>query len=112
MCAGDGRDLLQVLQSPPPKRAISVDLIELDPILAGRARAAAAGVRGARVAVHQKDAGGPKTYLDLGRADLLLVCGVFGNISSNEVRTPIDLLPRLLNQNGIVIWTRAVPSGS
>jgi hypothetical protein len=111
MCAGDGRDVLHVLRSTPPKRAVSVDLIELDPILAERARDAASVVRGARVAVHQNDAGEPTTYLDLARADLLLVCGVFGNISSSDVRTVIDLLPRLLNDSGIVIWTRGHHGG-
>jgi hypothetical protein len=39
-------------------------------------------------------------------ADLVLVCGVFGNISDDDVKTTVLALPTLCAHGGTVIWTR------
>jgi hypothetical protein len=39
---------------------------------------------------------------------VLTVCGVFGNISVEDVRHTITALPGLLAPGGIVVWTRGV----
>ena len=105
ICAGDGRDLLPVVAERPVRRPMSITLIELDPLLAERAQESARHVA-ARVQVRQADAGDVTTYADLSRADILLACGVFGNVSREDAHTTIRFLPRLLNPSGIVIWTR------
>jgi hypothetical protein len=38
--------------------------------------------------------------------DLLLVCGVFGNISDDDIRATISELPTLLAERAAVLWTR------
>jgi hypothetical protein len=39
-------------------------------------------------------------------ADLVLVCGVFGNISDADITRTIEFLPQLCAENATVIWTR------
>jgi hypothetical protein len=108
ICAGDGRDVLSVAGELDLRRSISITLIELDPELAERARQSAADLQ-ADVHVLQADAGDRATYAGLSRADVVLACGVFGNISVADAQTTIRFLPRLLNPDGFVIWTRGRP---
>src|SRR6185436_14614405 len=54
MCAGDGRDLLYVLQTHPRAADVSGRLVELNPALAERARAAAHPER-SRAATQSKE---------------------------------------------------------
>ncbi|MFF5082533.1 class I SAM-dependent methyltransferase [Actinoplanes sp. NPDC000266] len=96
MCAGDGRDVLPLL--PADARAL---LVELDPSLARRAMGQT------NVSVRIEDAGTIDAYLSFGPADLVLACGVFGNISPDDVRRTIQALPMLLAPGGRVVWTRA-----
>ena len=98
MCAGDGRDVLPLL--PDGSRAV---LVEADPVLAERARAAA----GAGVTVLTGDAGITDPYAAVAPAEVLLACGVFGNIPYEDTRRTIASLPSLLAPGGTVIWTRA-----
>ncbi len=39
-------------------------------------------------------------------ADLVLVCGVFGNITDDDIRHTIDALPGLCAPGATVVWTR------
>jgi len=104
MCAGDGEDVLPVLARHDP--GMPALLVELDPALADRARARAAVLRLASVAVETADAGTSDPYLHAGRAQVVLACGVFGNISPADAATTIAALPGLLDDGGAVIWTR------
>lgn len=105
MCAGEARDLLGALDGHP-RRDVSGVLVELDPVLAGRARehAERLGLTGLRVVVG--DAGASAVYADAVPADLVLVCGVLGNISDADVETTIRALPELSAPGATVIWTR------
>ena len=38
--------------------------------------------------------------------DLLLLCGIFGNISDDDVHATVHTVPSLLRTGGTVIWTR------
>jgi prepilin-type processing-associated H-X9-DG protein len=46
LCAGEGRDLLDVLDGRPDATRVSATLVELDPELARRARRASPSFRG------------------------------------------------------------------
>lgn len=104
MCAGDGGDVLPVLASPPAVQAL---LVELDPELTDRARAAVdrLGLASA-VRVRTADAGRSDSYAELAPAQIVLACGVFGNIDEADVRRTVGALPALLCPGGWVIWTR------
>ncbi|MBU2670576.1 class I SAM-dependent methyltransferase [Actinoplanes bogorensis] len=98
MCAGDGRDVLPLL--PPGSPAV---LVEQDPELADRARRAAPD----GVTVVTGDAGITDPYAAVAPADVLLACGVFGNITDADVGRTIAALPALLAPGSTVVWTRA-----
>ena len=73
---------------------VSALLVELDPALAATARAnvAAAGAGMTdRVRVVEADASQASVYAEAGAvpADLVLVCGVFGNISDADITDTI-----------------------
>jgi hypothetical protein len=104
MCAGDGGDVLEVLASAPAVLAL---LVELDPELAGRARGAALP----NVRVLTADAGRTANYADWLPVDVLLACGVFGNISAADVRRTVGALPAMVRPGGWVIWTRGRGDG-
>lgn len=104
LCAGDGRDLVPELAARPG-RAVSAVLVELDEHLAdgARARVAAAGVN---VEVRTADAGSTRTFADVVPVDLLLLCGIFGNVTGADIRRTVDAVPALLTPGGTAIWTR------
>jgi hypothetical protein len=103
-CAGDGRDLLEVLPTHPRRDDVRARLVELDPDNAGRARRAAAGLPG--VEVVEADAGRSDAYMGAVPADLVLLCGVFGNIADTDVEATIRATPMLCAPGATVIWTR------
>ncbi|MEV4349108.1 class I SAM-dependent methyltransferase [Actinoplanes sp. NPDC049596] len=107
MCAGDGRDVLPLL--PPDASGI---LVELDPSLSRQAEAQAARLGLRHLAVRNEDAGRIDAYLSAAPASLVLACGVFGNVSDDDVRRTIEALPTLLDEGGHVIWTRAGASAA
>ncbi|MCE6997844.1 class I SAM-dependent methyltransferase [Saccharothrix sp. S26] len=106
LCAGQGRDLLEVLADHPRRDDVRARLVELDPRNAAIAEAAAraAGLTG--VEVLTADASLTDHYRDLAPADLVLVCGVFGNITDEDVERTVDHCAELCRTGGAVIWTR------
>jgi hypothetical protein len=102
MCAGEGRDLLGVLRHHPRAGDVIGRLVELDPALAAVARANAP----AAVDVLCADAGDLTSYEGAVPADLVLVCGVFGNITDDDIDRVVDTLPALCNPGATVMWTR------
>ncbi|SNT61685.1 hypothetical protein SAMN05421812_113169 [Asanoa hainanensis] len=105
LCAGEGRDLLGVLEDHPRAADVDARLVELDPILADRARAAAATLP-ARVEVLQADAALTDSYTGAVPAQVVLFCGIFGNISDADIAATIAAAPEFTAPGGIVIWTR------
>jgi len=102
MCSGEGRDLLGVLPDHPRRADVTGRLIELDPELAATARAhAPAGIE-----VLCVDAGALSSYAGAVPADIVMVCGVFGNITDADMMHTVDLLPTLCASGAVVIWTR------
>ena len=106
MCAGDGRDLLGVLGDHPRRRDVRARLVELEPALGERARAEAARLGLDGVEVVCGDAAQTDAYADAVPAQLVLVCGVFGNITDDDIRGTIEHLPELCAPHASVVWTR------
>lgn len=106
-CSGDGRDVLGVLHRRADARRVTALLVEYDAELASRARRAARDVT-ARVEVRQVDAAASDAYAeaDAVPADLVLLCGIFGNVSDADVRRTIRAAPQLCAPHAEVIWTR------
>ena len=93
MCAGQGRDVIDVVATHPRGPEVSALLVELDPALVAfaRDRARAAGVAD-RIRIVEGDASLSRWYADDVPADLVLVCGVFGNISAADITRTIQAL--------------------
>jgi hypothetical protein len=104
VCAGDGRDLLGVLTGRSDAARVTATLVELDADLAATAASAAADLPG--VSVRCADAGGIEAYAGCPPADLLLLCGVLGNVSDEDAAGGITALPRLCAPDATVVWTR------
>jgi len=104
MCAGDGRDLLPVLAETSP--GVDAVLVELDPDLADRAEQTARALGLERIEVRNGDAGTTETYRGCVPADVVMACGVFGNIDDTDVERTVRGLRGLLHEGGHVIWTR------
>jgi hypothetical protein len=106
MCAGDGRDVTGVLGRHRRARDVVGRLVECDPILAGRARARASELSLEAIEVVEDDAGRSDAYAGVVPADVVLVCGVFGNVLAADVRSTVAELPHLCRTGASVIWTR------
>lgn len=106
-CAGKGRDVIEVLRGHPDRQRVRARLIELDAELAAAARASvvAAGLEPA-VEVVRADAGAAAAYDGAVPAQIVMMCGVFGNIDDPDISATIDALPQLCAPDGFVIWTR------
>ncbi|RKN08761.1 SAM-dependent methyltransferase [Streptomyces radicis] len=107
LCAGQGRDLLGVLPDHPRGSDVTARLVELDPRNVGEARrgVAEAGL-GEHVEVVAGDAALTDRYAGMVPADLVLACGIFGNVTDADVERAIGFLPQLCARGGSVIWTR------
>jgi len=105
-CAGQGRDVIGSLRDHPRAADVSALLVELDQHNARVARegVVAAGLSGIKVV--QGDAALTGVYRDAVPADVLLLCGILGNISNDDVQTTIASASRLCAPNATVIWTR------
>ncbi|WP_030185566.1 class I SAM-dependent methyltransferase [Streptomyces sp. NRRL S-813] len=111
LCAGDGRDLLRVLSDHPRRHEVRARLVELDARNTAAASEAARLAKLDRVEVVTGDASLIDQYQDMVPADLVLICGVFGNISDSDIEHTIAACNQLCKTGGTVIWTRnrAVP---
>lgn len=105
MCAGEARDLLGALDQHH-RRDVNGRLVELDPELADRARAHAAALGLTNLEVRTGDAADTSQYAGAVPADLVLVCGVFGNISDADIGKTLRALPMFSAPGATVMWTR------
>jgi len=106
LCAGQGADLIVPLAAHPRRGDVTALLVELDPRNAAAARrlAAAAGLENVQVVIG--DAALTSVYADLVPADLVLVCGVFGNLTDADIEATAGYCRQLCATGGLVIWTR------
>jgi hypothetical protein len=124
LCAGQGRDVIDVVATHPRGSEVSALLVELDPALVAfaRERAVAAGVAD-RIRVVEGDASQCRSYVNAAAdtaadadadadaaaavpADIVLVCGVFGNISPADITRTIQAMRGFCVPGGQVLWTR------
>jgi hypothetical protein len=102
ICAGDGRDLVGALAEHPRRTDVQGWLIEIDPALAERGRANLWPGLDFLIG----DAALTDNYLGAVPADLVLACGIFGNISDDDIAATVHAMPAFLAPSGYVIWTR------
>ncbi|WP_067828446.1 class I SAM-dependent methyltransferase [Actinomadura kijaniata] len=106
LCAGQGRDLIGAAAGHPRAADVRARLVELDPENVRAAREAALSLGLPGITAVAADASVTDAYLGAVPADLVLVCGVFGNITDADIRRTVSLLPRLCAPGAHVVWTR------
>ncbi|MGI8713124.1 MAG: SAM-dependent methyltransferase [Solirubrobacteraceae bacterium] len=104
-CAGDGRDLLEVLARRDDASRVSATLVELHTGIAGRARRHGA-TTAAQVEVRAADAGLSDTYIGAVPAKLVLLVGIFGNISNADLQRTVAAAPQLCDRAATLLWSR------
>ncbi len=106
VCAGQGHDVIGVLAEHPRRADVSARLVELDErnVQLTRAAASAAGLDA--VEAIAADASVTDAYLGAVPADVVVVCGVFGNIAAADVAGTIEQLGQLCAPHATVVWTR------
>jgi len=113
LCAGDGRDLLGTLATHPRRNDVYGRLVELNPQLAeqGKASVESAGLSN-QLEFINGDASNSSNYIGVVPADIVIVCGIFGNLADEaELRRLIGNLPVLAKKGSFAIWTRGHSEG-
>jgi hypothetical protein len=106
LCAGQGRDVIGVLTGHPRRDDVRARLIELDErnVAVARQAARAAGLDG--IEVLQADAGTTDACAGAVPAQIVVACGIFGNITDNDIQATVAALPSLCAPGALVLWTR------
>ncbi|HJP73711.1 MAG TPA: class I SAM-dependent methyltransferase family protein [Pseudonocardiaceae bacterium] len=106
LCAGQGRDVIGVLKGHPRRDDVRARLVELDErnVALARQTARAAGLPGIEVLC--ADAGNTDAYVGAVPAQIVLVCGIFGNLTERDIHTTVAALPSLCAPGALVLWTR------
>jgi hypothetical protein len=104
VCAGDGRDILEVLGEGDDR--VRVTLLEAHPVIAEMARSRARSAGLTNVDVRTCDAATTDNYLDVVPADVVLLVGVLGNISEQDLWRTIAAAPQLCAPEATLIWSR------
>jgi hypothetical protein len=102
MCAGDGRDLVGALAEHPRRTDVQGLLVEIDPDLAEQGRATLWPGLDYLIG----DAALTDNYRGAVPADLVLACGIFGNLRDDDIAATVRAMPSFLAPGGHVIWTR------
>ena len=106
LCAGQGRDVIGVLAGHPRRDDVRARLVELDErnVAVARQAVRAAGLDG--VELLQADAGTTDACAGAVPAQIVVVCGIFGNITDSDIQATVAALPSLCAPGALVLWTR------
>jgi hypothetical protein len=106
LCAGQGRDVIGVLAGHPRRDDVRARLIELNErnVAVARQAARAAGLDG--IEMLQADAGSTDACAGAVPARIVVVCGIFGNITVSDIQATVGALPSLCAPSALVLWTR------
>lgn len=106
LCAGQGHDVLSVAATHPRGADLEGRLVELDAVNAAVAAARIEELGLTGVEVRTADAGRTDACDGAVPADLVVACGIFGNISLDDIDRTVHALPSLCAPGGSVVWTR------
>lgn len=106
LCAGQGRDLIGVLSDHPRRGDVTARLVELDPRNTAVARRLATEAGLDNLEIVTGDASLTSQYANTVPAYLVLVCGMFGNMTNVDIERTIGYCTQLCATAGTVVWTR------
>ncbi len=105
LCAGEARDLSGAALGHPRSGDMHGVAVELN---AGLAAIAAGSLRdaGTSIEVRCADAGRPIHWDDVVPVDVLLLVGIFGNLTDDHVQRTVAATAAMVRAGGTIIWTR------
>lgn len=106
LCSGQGRDAIEVLADHPRRDDVRARLVELDPRNTAITQAAVASAGLHQVEVLTADAADTDCYRGMVPADIVLACGIFGNVSDADIARTVGFFPQMCATGATVIWTR------
>ena len=106
LCSGDGRDIVGAARAVAVPIDVRGALIELDPLLAETARRNIVDAAISGLEVREADAGITSAFEGAVPADLVLLCGIFGNVTDEDIQRTIGAMPSVCARGARVIWTR------
>ena len=106
ICAGQGRDVIGALRDHPRRSDVAAFLVELDARNAEIARGAAAAAGLTQIHVLEGDAAFSNVYAPFVPADVVLACGIFGNVSDADIENTVRHVSMLCSPGAAIIWTR------
>jgi hypothetical protein len=106
LCAGQGHDVLRVLPGHPRRDDVVAVLVERSAENAGIARLEAASAGLPCVEVRQADASLIENFADMLPVDVLLLAGIFGNVSNADIERTIAAAAWMCADGATVVWTR------
>lgn len=106
LCAGQGHDVIGVLPGHPRRDDVHAVLVERDLRNADLARRAAAQGGLPQLEVREDDASRVASFADALPADVLLLCGIFGNVSDEDIKRTVEASATMCTSGATVIWTR------
>lgn len=106
LCAGRGLDVLPVVALHPRRDDVVARLVELDAANAAAAVAIVEEEALERIEVVEGDAAEMAAYEGVLPAEVVLVCGIFGNVVDDDVRHTVMSLPMFCARGATVLWTR------
>lgn len=105
LCAGQGLDVIGAVSGHPRRADVRARLVELDERNTDAARQLAADA-GLDIEVVTGDASLSDAYLGAVPARIVVACGIFGNVSDEDIHRCAGLLPMLCDEGATVVWTR------
>ncbi len=106
LCAGQGHDVIQTLRENPSLNISKALLVELDPknVSIGEGEIRLSGLE--NVSYLEGDAANMALYSDFVPVEILMLCGIFGNITLEDIRKTLAASSSFLTLGGTLIWTR------
>jgi hypothetical protein len=113
VCAGDGRDILGTLANHPRAQDVYARLVEINPQLVERGRATIESLGlTQQIEFINGDATSAASYVGAVPADIVILCGVLGNLpDETELNRLLGNLSFLSKKGAFVIWTRGHSHG-
>ena len=106
ICSGQARDILPAIAGREDKDRITTYLLDIDKDCLEYAQEYARIHDIPNVHTINKDASLKESYDDIPKADLIVICGLFGHLVPEDIAATALFLQTLIEDNATVIWSR------
>ena len=105
ICSGQARDILPAIAGREDKDRITTYLLDIDKDCLEYAQEYARIHDIPNVHTINKDASLKESYDDIPKADLIVICGLFGHLSLEDITTTVSFLAYISDNDAHVIWS-------